>query len=120
MIGSKTEEEREQHLKQHVRSVRDHITGLSAREYAGLHGIDSPDFVILFMPIESGFSAAVQHDTELFSDAWDQKIVVVGTSTLLATLLTIAATWRQEKRSEEHTSELQSLMRISYAVFCLK
>src|SRR3546814_97019 len=52
MIGSKTEEEREQHLKQHVRSVRDHITGLSARENAGLNGIDSPDFVILFIPTE--------------------------------------------------------------------
>src|SRR3546814_12580459 len=55
MIGSKTEEEREKHLKQHVRSVSDHITGLSAREYPGLPGINSPDFVIRFMPIESGF-----------------------------------------------------------------
>src|SRR3546814_19702023 len=65
------------------------------------------------MPIESGFSAAVQHDTELFSDAWDQKIVVVGPSTLLATLLTIAATWRQEKQ----TRNTQTIARQPVALY---
>ncbi|QEC51578.1 DNA recombination protein RmuC [Anseongella ginsenosidimutans] len=99
MISCDTEEEREQFLKQHVQSVRTHITGLSAREYASLQGIDSPDFVLLFMPVESSFSMAVQHDAALFSDAWDKKIVVVGPSTLLATLLTVAATWKQEKQT---------------------
>lgn len=94
-----TEEERSRHLKEHIQSVRNHVNSLSSREYSSLYGVDSPDFVLLFMPIESSFSVAVQHDAALFNDAWDKKIVVVGPSTLLATLLTVAATWKQEKQT---------------------
>lgn len=99
MVGCKTEDERQRYLKDHVQSVRNHIKNLSAKAYASLYGLDSPDFVLLFMPIEPSFSVAVQHDTALFNDAWDKKIVVVGPSTLLATLLTVAATWKQEKQT---------------------
>lgn len=99
MVTCETDEDRQRYLKQHIESVRSHVSGLSSREYAALYGIDSPDFVLLFMPVESSFSLAVQHDTDLFGDAWDQKVVVVGPSTLLATLLTVAATWKQEKQT---------------------
>lgn len=99
MVGCETEDERQRHLKDHVQSVRNHIKNLSAKAYSSLHGLDSPDFVLLFMPIEPSFSVAMQHDTSLFNEAWDKKIVVVGPSTLLATLLTVAATWKQEKQT---------------------
>ncbi|HYH55653.1 MAG TPA: DNA recombination protein RmuC, partial [Anseongella sp.] len=99
MVTAETEEDRERFLKLHLQSVRAHITGLSAKEYANLYGINSPDFVLLFIPIESSFSAAIQYDAELFGFAWDKKVVVVSPSTMLATLRTVASIWKQEKQS---------------------
>jgi DNA recombination protein RmuC len=64
-----------------------------------LYKIKSPDFVMLFIPIESSFSIAVQHDAELFNFAWDRLVVIVSPSTLLATLRTIASMWKQERQN---------------------
>lgn len=88
------------HLKRHLLSIRNHIRDLSSKNYQHLYGPGSPDFVLLFVPIEPAFMLAVQNDADLFSDAFDKNIVVVSTSTLLATLRTIASLWRQENQNK--------------------
>ena len=87
------------YLQQHVQSVESHIRQLSAKNYQDLYGIHSPDFVLLFMPIESALSIAVKEKPDLFSNAWDRRVVIVGPSTLLATLRTIASVWVQERQN---------------------
>ena len=99
LVNCETEEERKLFSKAHVESIRSHVSGLSAKNYHDLYQINSPDFVLLFIPIESSFSFAVQIDAELFSDAWDKRVVIVSPSTLLATLRTIASIWKQERQN---------------------
>jgi DNA recombination protein RmuC len=91
---------REEALKQHVEAVRNHIRALSEKDYSQLHGLHSPDFVLLFMPIEPAFVAAFQQDDNLFSEAFERKIIVVTPTTLLATLRTIENIWRYERQSQ--------------------
>ena len=87
-------------IRQHTGAVRDHIKTLSDKNYSGLHGIKSLDFVLLFMPIEAAFVAAFQADERLFTDAFEHKIIVVTPTTLLATLRTIENIWRYERQNE--------------------
>ncbi len=98
-VNATTEEERMKFLKAHVDSLRNHVKLLSDKSYQTATGLNSPDFVLLFVPIESSFSLAVQGDAELFNFAWDKKIVIVSPSTLLATLLTISSLWKQERQT---------------------
>ena len=98
-INAETEEELTMHLKFHVQSIENHVKELSAKNYHSLYGIHSPDFVLLFMPIESALSLAVMQKPELFSEAWDRRVVIVSPSTLLATLRTIASMWKQERQN---------------------
>ncbi|MBD1431138.1 MULTISPECIES: DNA recombination protein RmuC [Sphingobacterium] len=98
-INAETEEELALHLKLHVQSIENHVKELSAKNYHSLYGIHSPDFVLLFIPIESALSVAVMQKPELFSDAWDRRVVIVSPSTLLATLRTIASMWKQERQN---------------------
>ena len=93
-------EVKEQALKQHVEAVRNHIRTLSEKNYSQLHGLHSPDFVLLFMPIEPAFVAAFQQDENLFAEAFERKIIVVTPTTLLATLRTIENIWRYERQSQ--------------------
>lgn len=99
LVNCETEDERKLFSKAHVESIRNHVNGLSSKNYHDLYQINSPDFVLLFIPIESSFSFAVQIDAELFSDAWDKRVVIVSPSTLLATLRTIASIWKQERQN---------------------
>jgi DNA recombination protein RmuC len=99
LVNCETEDERKLFSKAHVESIRSHVHGLSSKNYHDLYQINSPDFVLLFIPIESSFSFAVQIDSELFSDAWDKRVVIVSPSTLLATLRTIASIWKQERQN---------------------
>jgi DNA recombination protein RmuC len=99
LVNSETEEDRKLYSKAHVESIRGHVLNLSSKNYHDLYQINSPDFVLLFVPIESSFSFAVQIDAELFSDAWDRRVVIVSPSTLLATLRTIASIWKQERQN---------------------
>lgn len=98
-VSAETDEEREIYLKQHLLSLKNHIQDLSGKNYQALYQINSPDFVLLFVPIESSFGIAVQKDAELFSYAWDRKVVIVSPSTLLATLRTISSIWKQERQN---------------------
>ncbi|WP_431293313.1 DNA recombination protein RmuC [Pedobacter sp. P26] len=98
-VSADTDEEREGYIKQHLTSIKNHIQELSSKNYQDLYKINSPDFVLLFIPIESSFSIAVQKDAELFNFAWDRRVVIVSPSTLLATLRTIASMWKQERQN---------------------
>lgn len=99
LVSCETEEERKMYSKAHVESIRGHVNDLSSKNYHALYQINSPDFVLLFVPIESSFSFAVQIDAELFSFAWEKRVVIVSPSTLLATLRTISSIWKQERQN---------------------
>lgn len=98
-VNAETDDDRERYAKQHVQSVENHVKSLSAKNYHDLYQIHSPDFVLLFMPIESAFSLSITYKADLFSDAWDRRVVIVSPSTLLATLRTIASMWKQERQT---------------------
>lgn len=98
-VNAETDDDRERYAKQHVQSVENHVKSLSAKNYHDLYQIHSPDFVLLFMPIESAFSMSITYKADLFSDAWDRRVVIVSPSTLLATLRTIASMWKQERQT---------------------
>lgn len=87
-------------LKQHVLSLRNHVKGLSGKDYKRLEGLHSLDFVLLFVPIEAAFSAALQAEPGLFQEAFDRQIVIVSPTTLLATLRVIDSLWKQERQSQ--------------------
>lgn len=99
-VNADTESDKAMFLKQHIQSLKSHVKGLSDKQYQKSSELDSPDFVLLFVPIEPAFILAVQHDAELFNDAFSKNIVIVSTSTLLATLRTIASIWRQENQNK--------------------
>ncbi|MGY3644452.1 DNA recombination protein RmuC [Pseudomonas sp. PK-RTE-24] len=87
-------------IKQHVLSLRNHVKGLAGKDYKRLEGLHSLDFVLLFVPIEAAFSAALQAEPSLFQDAFDRNIVIVSPTTLLATLRVIDSLWKQERQSQ--------------------
>jgi len=93
-------ERRAEFLRQHVQSIRNHVRTLSSKDYQNLLSLNSLDFVLLFMPVEAAFSVAVQQDAELFTSAFDKNIILVGPSTLLATLRTIQNIWRYEHQNQ--------------------
>jgi DNA recombination protein RmuC len=99
LVNADVDTQRAAFVKEHLLSVRSHIKILSEKHYQHAQGFNSPDFVLLFIPIESSFSIAVQEDQDLFSYAWDNKVVIVSPSTLLATLRTIASIWQQENQN---------------------
>ncbi len=109
MCSAETEDEKSRCLKDHITSLRTHVKQLSEKNYQNAFNINTPDFVLMFLPVEPSFSVAVQHDTELFSYAWERKIVVVCPTTLLATLRTIASIWKQENQ----TKNAQEIARLS-------
>ncbi|AYC32203.1 DNA recombination protein RmuC [Pseudomonas cavernae] len=100
LIAAEDEQVRQLALKQHVLSLRSHLKGLSVKDYQRLEGLHSLDFVLLFVPIEAAFAAALQADPGLFQEAYDQHIVIVSPTTLLATLRVIDSLWRQERQSQ--------------------
>ncbi|WP_213880013.1 DNA recombination protein RmuC [Pseudomonas sp. dw_358] len=87
-------------LKQHVLSLRNHVKGLSGKDYNRLEGLHSLDFVLLFVPIEAAFSAALQAEPNLFQEAFDRQIVIVSPTTMLATLRVIDSLWKQERQGQ--------------------
>lgn len=87
------------YIKEHTDSIKRHIKELSEKQYHLQEELYTPEFVLLFIPIESSFSLAIQHEQSLFNLAWDNKIVIVSPSTLFATLKTIESIWKQEKQT---------------------
>mgnify|MGYP003665281750 FL=1 len=89
---------KEQFLKEHILSLKKHIEQLSDKKYEDLYQIESPDFVLLFIPIEPAFAVALNSDNHLYNKAFEKNIVIVTPSTLLATLRTIDSMWNNEKQ----------------------
>ena len=87
-------------LERHVEAVREHFRSLGAKRYQDIHGINTPDFVLMYVPIESAFFAAIEHEPGLFSEALDYNVVLITNSTLLATLRTVAHVWLLAKQQK--------------------
>jgi DNA recombination protein RmuC len=90
------------HLKQFLTSVRTHITGLGERGYQNVKTLGTPDFVLMFIPIEGAYALALQQDSGLQEYAWNKKVVLVCPATLFATLRTVASVWRIERQAQNH------------------
>ena len=87
-------------LKKHIQSMRKHIKELSEKNYQSQYNLRGLDFVLMFVPMEPAFSLAVQHDLELFNEAYEKNIVLVSPTTLMATLRTIANIWKHEYQNQ--------------------
>jgi len=99
-INEEEDSIKDQYLKEHVMSIRRHVDQLSSKNYHDLYQMESPDFVLLFIPIESAFALALNEDTSLYNKAFEKNIVIVTPSTLLATLRTIDSMWANQKQQE--------------------
>jgi len=87
-------------LREHVRSVRKHIDGLSAKAYENLDGINSLNFVLMFVPVEAALQAALEFDESLYKEAYDRDVVLVGPSSLMVTCRTIQNVWHSELQNK--------------------
>lgn len=97
------EELREKALKEHLQSIKNHTKELSHKEYNKLQGINTLDYVLLFMPIEGSFLVALNQDADFFQYAYDKNILVVSPSTLMVTLRTIEHIWRTQHQQDNAT-----------------
>ena len=113
LMSADTEEQRIAFLKDHISSLRNHVRLLGDKNYQNAQNINTPDFVLMFLPIEASFSVAVQGDSEIFAYAWERKIVIVSPTTLLATLRTISSIWKQENQ----TKNAQEIARLSGTLY---
>jgi DNA recombination protein RmuC len=87
-------------MKQHVASIRNHVNGLSSKDYQNLSGVNSLDYVFLFMPIEAAYTAAIQEDPNLFQYAFERNIIFVVPTTLLTSLKTVQNLWRLAQQNQ--------------------
>ena len=116
--SSDDEDDKKRALKEHINSVYTHIKELSTKRYEKLQGINTVDFVLLFMPIEGAFFVALQNDNELFKKAYEQNVILVSSLTLLVTLRTIEHIWRIQ-RQEENTKKIVAEAEAMYDKFVL-
>jgi len=99
-VNTEEEHQKALFLKDHINSLKRHIEQLSEKKYEDIYKIESPDFVLLFIPIEPAFAVAINSDNSLYNEAFDKNIVIVTPSTLLATLRTIDTMWNNEKQQK--------------------
>ena len=97
-FNAEDEEQKKLHLKRHIESIRKHIKELSEKKYETLYEINAPDYVLMFVPIEPAYLLALNNNNQLYLEALDKNVVLVSTSTLLATLSTVSSMWRQENQ----------------------
>ncbi|MBL0687092.1 MAG: DNA recombination protein RmuC [Sulfurospirillum sp.] len=98
--ASNDEITKQEYLKNHIKSVKDHIKGLSNKSYENLKNINSLDFVFMFIPIESALLLALENDVNLYEEAFKQKIILVSPTTLLVALRAVENTWRYERQAQ--------------------
>ncbi|NBX17997.1 MAG: DNA recombination protein RmuC [Proteobacteria bacterium] len=89
----------EQQLKEHIKSIKQHVSELSSKHYAKLKNINSPDFVLMFIPIEPAYILAMKEEPDLSARAWEKRVAIVTSTTLLATLKTVGSIWKIEDRN---------------------
>ena len=117
MVNSDDPQEFQRLQKEHVNSIKKHIDELNAKNYQNLKAFDTPNFVLMFIPVESSFSAAVQIDQSLYNYALQRNVVMVTPSTLLATLRTVASIWQHEKQNR-NTLEIARMSGKLYDKLC--
>jgi len=100
-VSAETEEERDAALKDHTQALRRHIDDLASKDYTGLAGIDSPDLVFMFMPIEAAYIEALKYNRELFNDGYRKNVILVSHTTLLPMLRTVAGLWIAYRSNQE-------------------
>ncbi len=98
-IVSNSQEEKQNHLSLFISSLRNHVKQLNEKQYARANSLNTPDFVLMFFPVEGAFSLALQSDPKIFQFSWDRSIVIVSPTTLLATLKTVESIWKREKQN---------------------
>lgn len=116
--NAETEEDRKHYLKAHIASIRKHLRDLNSKKYELLYQINTPDYLLMFVPIEPAFAVAIQEDNNLFLEALDKNIVLVSTSTLLATMRTVAYIWKHDKQKSS-VLEIAKQSGLLYDKFCL-
>ena len=116
--SAETDEERKQALTSHVRAVRNHIDDLSSKGYSDLPGIESPSFVLMFMPIEPAYIEAMKNSRELFDYGYKRNVVMVSHTTLLPILRTVSNLWMAERSNAEARAISESAGEI-YNQVCL-
>tara|TARA_B110000003_G_scaffold53347_1_gene53123 strand:+ start:74335 stop:75630 length:1296 start_codon:yes stop_codon:yes gene_type:complete len=99
-FNEEDEQQKENYLKKHIESIRKHIKELSEKKYEDLYEINTPDYVLMFVPIEPAYLLALSKNNQLYLEALDKNVVLVSTSTLLATLSTVSSMWRQENQKK--------------------
>jgi DNA recombination protein RmuC len=117
-IAAETDEERTTALNAHAQAVRNHIDDLSSKDYANLPGIGSPDFVLMFMPIEPAYIEAMKHNKDLFNYGYKKGVIMVSHTTLMPILRTVANLWMIEQSSKE-AKEISSRAGDIYNQVCL-
>lgn len=98
--GAENDDEKDTSIKKHLESLRKHIKDLSSKKYDALYEINTPDYVLMFVPIEPALMIALNNSNDLYLEALDKNVVLVSTSTLLATLSTVSSMWRQENQKK--------------------
>lgn len=104
-FNAATPAEKAHFLKQHIRSVTEHVDRLADKNYQNLAGLHTPDYVFMFMPVEPALSLALSREPELFSRAMKRKVVLITPATLVATLKIVKVLWQKEKRVQ-HVEEI--------------
>ena len=115
--NAETEEERKQYLKKHIDSIKNHIRDLASKDYPKLYSINSPDYVLMFVPIEPALITALQEDAEIFNLGLSKNIILVSTSTLMATMRTVSFIWQQENQ-KKNVLEIARQSGALYEKFC--
>lgn len=99
-INASDDEIKKRALSDHLLSIKTHIKILGEKDYSHLPGITSPDFVLMFIPLESSFALAIKEEPNIYQQAWEKRVVLVTPSTLLATLKTVGSIWKQERQNK--------------------
>lgn len=104
-------------IKQHIESLKKHIKDLASKDYPNLYSINAPDYVLMFIPIESALTSALQEDADIFNVALNKNIILVSTSTLMATMRTVSFIWQQENQ-KKNVLEIARQSGALYEKFC--
>lgn len=98
-VNAEDDAARSQAMAEHLKSIRTHLKTLSQKDYSSLKGLRSLDFVLMFIPIEGAFAAAIEEDTKLMAEMYSRKVIIVTPTTLLATLRMIEYFWQHQRQS---------------------
>ena len=116
-VNASSEENKKRYLKLHIDSIKNHIRDLASKDYPKLYSINAPDYVLMFVPIESALTSGLQEDSEIFNLALSKNIILVSTSTLMATMRTVSFIWQQENQ-KKNVLEIARQSGAMYEKFC--